>query len=220
MHSDDSLIRIRYSYQNDISFEFTTKHLLKLIDFERSSTLKEGRRSFSSSSSSSSSSSPSRYRINFNQISFYCLQILQCTHLASNSIILPFLNANSLEKICNYFQEFRVSYQRANVTLLSNGNLPVHIDISNLFALKKTTLPIDEMGVFLIDSKPIETDAFITNIGCTLFVINASVSIGLESIKNTPISSIGKVVFFNANKFEISMWTGRLLLGSKVTLAH
>ena len=89
--------------------------------------------------------------------------------MASNSIILPFLNANSLEKICNYFQEFRVPYQCANVTLLPSSNLPVHIDISNLFALKKTTLPIDEMGVFLIDSKPIETDAFITNIGCTLF---------------------------------------------------
>src|SRR3989338_2476422 len=167
---DDCYIRIRYAYQNDIAFEFTTRHVLKLIDFERSSTLKEGRRSFSSSSSSSSSSSPSRYHINFNQISFYCLQILQCTHLASNSIILPFLNANTLEKICNYFQEFRVPYQCANVTLLSeSSNLPVHIDISNLFVLKKTTLPIDEMGVFLIDSKPIETDTFITNIGCTLF---------------------------------------------------
>src|SRR3989338_10236104 len=38
MQSDGS-IQIRYTYQNEISFEFVTRNVLKLIDFERSSTL-------------------------------------------------------------------------------------------------------------------------------------------------------------------------------------
>src|SRR3989338_4507934 len=102
MQSDGN-IQIRYTYQNEISFEFVTRNVLKLIDFERSSTLHTVR----NNSRSSSNERTTKYSdVNFSQISYYCLRLIQCTELNNHSLVLPFLNASTLERIQHFFSLF------------------------------------------------------------------------------------------------------------------
>src|SRR3989338_5614868 len=115
--SSNGSIQIRYTYQNEISFEFVTRNVLKLIDFERSSTLQTLR----NNSRSSSNERTTKYSdVNFSQISYYCLRLIQCTELNNHSLVLPFLNANTLERIQHFFSLF-ITHKSKGVELLPNS---------------------------------------------------------------------------------------------------